>query len=161
MHHKMGTKILANRIKRVLPAIISREQGAESRSIGDNILLATELHHSVIDVQVHYPLMLIKLDMAKAFDRVCWNYIEQVFHFLGFASRGYPESFFYLQYQWHDLKLCFKLHGLIQGCPLSPYLFCLCSEILSILLSRLELRRRFSGDATSCGGHLWYPNLSG
>lgn len=45
----MCTKIMANRLKQVLPDIVAREQGAfiAGRSISDNILVATELYHSI------------------------------------------------------------------------------------------------------------------
>lgn len=72
----------------MLPAIISREQGAfvEGRSISDNILLATELHHSILNARSDAPSFMLKLDMAKAFDRVSWDFIEQVLVFLGFPT---------------------------------------------------------------------------
>lgn len=50
---KICAKILAARIDKVLPKVISWEQGAYvgGRSISDNILLASEAHHTVTEAR--------------------------------------------------------------------------------------------------------------
>lgn len=86
--YKVCTKLMANRLKRVLPKKISKEQGAfiAGRSISDNILLATEGHHMVLSSPPSDHMMMIKLDMEKAFDRVSWKYIEAVLYSFGFPD---------------------------------------------------------------------------
>jgi len=77
--YKLVTKVFANRLKPLLPEIISDVQSAfvKGRLISDNILIAYEVFH-----HMHYHSgangdMAIKLDMHKAFNRVEWNYLGQ------------------------------------------------------------------------------------
>ena len=71
--YKILSKVLANRLKSILPNIISSNQSAfiPSRLISDNILVDYEtLHtmHSRMYGCVGY--MEIKLDMSKAYNRM-------------------------------------------------------------------------------------------
>ena len=72
--YKGISKVIANRLKSVLPSIISKSQSAfiKGRSISDNILLAQELMRNYHrgDAQ---PRSAIKVDFRKAFDTVNWN----------------------------------------------------------------------------------------
>jgi hypothetical protein len=88
--YKIVAKVLANRLKVVLPAIISPNQSAFilGRLILDNTLAAYEtLHtmHSRMWGKVGY--MAIKLDMSKAYDRVEWCFLEKVMIKMGFDRR--------------------------------------------------------------------------
>ena len=79
--YKIISKVLANRLKRILPQIISKSQSAfvPGRLISDNILVAFEtLHHMHHQRQGKTGSMAIKLDMSKAHDRVEWRYLERV-----------------------------------------------------------------------------------
>jgi hypothetical protein len=88
--YKIISKVLANRLKKILPHVISPVQSAfiPGRLITDNVLVAYEtLHtmHSRITGKKGY--MAIKLDMSKAYDRVEWRFLEAVMSRLGFAHR--------------------------------------------------------------------------
>ena len=70
--YKIFSKVLANRLKRILPSIITEYQSAftKSRLIPDNILVAFESLHSMQRHTGKDDYMAIKLDMSKAYDRV-------------------------------------------------------------------------------------------
>lgn len=75
MTYKLLSKIMANRLKKLLPVIISKEQTrfVPNRSILDGIIIVQEAIHSIQNQR--QPNMLIKLDIKKAYDKVDWYFI--------------------------------------------------------------------------------------
>eukprot|EP00253_Pinus_taeda_P011878 PITA_11878 len=68
--YKIISKVIANRLKPILPGIISEEQSGyvEGRQILDNILLAQEMIHTLHSRKE--TRMLMQLDLLKAYDKV-------------------------------------------------------------------------------------------
>ncbi|XP_021761169.1 uncharacterized protein LOC110726001 [Chenopodium quinoa] len=116
--YKCISMCMVNRLKNILPGLISENQHAfiPSRYMEDNILLSHELMH-LINSKKGSNFTAIKIDMSKAYDRVDWR------------TSG------------HFVPQC----GLRQGDPLSPYLFIFCMDIHSIMLSLAEDINQFKG----------------
>ncbi|WZZ52971.1 hypothetical protein YC2023_053078 [Brassica napus] len=155
VQYKIISKILCNRLKTVLPAIISETQGAfvSGRLISDNIIIAHEMIHGLrTDKKVAEGWMAIKTDMSKAYDRVEWNFLEIFLEKMGFDR---------LWIRWIMACVCSvsfsvllngSTHGHIkpergirQGDPLSPFLFILCAEALVSCLNTSEEAGRLHG----------------
>ena len=88
--YKIFSKVLANRLKKVLPALITKHQIAftKSRLISDNILVAFE---TIYSMQNHRSskkgYMAVKLDMSKAYDKMEWPFLEAIMRRMGFTER--------------------------------------------------------------------------
>lgn len=85
--YKIMAKVLANRLKILLPGLISENQSGfvPGRSITDNVLVAFEIFHYM--KRKHSGLegeVGLKLDISKAYDRVSWRYLRGVKRRMGF-----------------------------------------------------------------------------
>ncbi|KAG7595360.1 Reverse transcriptase domain [Arabidopsis thaliana x Arabidopsis arenosa] len=149
--YKVISKIIANRLKRILPKFIAGNQSAfvQDRLLIENLLLATELvkdyHKDAISTRC-----AIKIDISKAFDSVQWSFLNKVLSALNF-----PPTFI------HWIMLCVTTasfsvqvngalagyfrssRGLRQGCSLSPYLFVIVMDVLSKMLDKAAEKQLF------------------
>ncbi|XP_074374868.1 uncharacterized protein LOC141716183 [Apium graveolens] len=77
--YKCISKIIASRLKKVLPFIVDSAQSAfiPGRSISDNILLAQELFRGY-DRETGSSRCALKIDLHKAFDTLKWEFILAV-----------------------------------------------------------------------------------
>jgi hypothetical protein len=80
------SKILANRFKGLLHHFISPYQFAfvPSKRIQDNSILAPELLYFLKSKRGQGGLMVIKIDMEKAFGRIEWSFLLAILSKLGF-----------------------------------------------------------------------------
>lgn len=81
--YKILTNIIANCLKKFIPKHISKNQGfITKRQILDNVILVQEsIHRSYLSKIIG---MVIKLDLANAFDRVRYSFLFQVMETFGF-----------------------------------------------------------------------------
>lgn len=149
--YKCITKIIALRMKGVLKSLIHPSQSAfvSGRSIQDNILLAHEIVRNY-HREVGTPRCTLKIDLKKAYDTVNWQAI-----LITLKKMGFPELFV----NWIGLCITSPKYsilingspygyfgasrGLRQGCPLSPYLFVMVMELMSIIFQQQISQGKF------------------
>lgn len=70
--YKLVTKVMVQRLKIVLPRLISPTQCSyvPGRQITDNIVIFQEVLHSMRNKQGKQAYMAIKIDLEKAYDRL-------------------------------------------------------------------------------------------
>ena len=84
--YKICSKVLANRLRQFLDDVAAEEQSAFvlGRLITDNVLVAYECTHYLQRKKGKSGACAKKLDMAKAYDRVEWDYLRRIILKLGF-----------------------------------------------------------------------------
>ena len=85
--YKVVYKCLVNRLRPLLEGVISENQSAfiPRRLITDNALIAFECIHAIQqNNSANSKFCAVKLDLAKAYDHVDWNYLQHAMEKLGF-----------------------------------------------------------------------------
>jgi len=172
--YKLIAKVLANRLKLVLLLVISSEQSAfiPGRFITDNILVAFETLQTM-DTRFYGKegYMALKLDMSKEYDRLEWDFLEEVLKKMGFASRWIHLLMSCVRTVSYSILINGQAQGHIvptrgvrQGDPLSPYFFIICAEAMSSLLHQTAKDGVLFGVPISRGGttinHLFFADDS-
>ncbi|WMV32127.1 hypothetical protein MTR67_025512 [Solanum verrucosum] len=151
--NKVLSRIVHNRIEVLLPGLISSNQSGfvKGRSIIENVLLTQEI---ITDIRKRgKPInVIMKLDIAKAYDRVSWYFFMKVLRKMGFSEVFIDLIWRLISNNWYSVLVNGQSHGFFystkgakQGDPLSPALFILSAEVLSRALNSLFEDGQFVG----------------
>ena len=141
MIYKIISKVIANCLKPLLPKLIIPEQSGfvEGRKILDGAILVHEVLHSLKSTR--QPGMMIKLDIEKDYDKLSWKFLEKMLEAYGFCQcwvewvMGLVTTpFFNILRNGSPTSTFLPSCGIIQGDPLSPFLFILMDEGMSLLI---------------------------
>jgi hypothetical protein len=159
--YKIISKSLANRLKDHLPNYVSHAQSAfvADRHISSNIIITQEIIHSFNLKSWKNHAFLLKIDLAKAFDRLEWNFItaalqRQCFsnNFINLILACISSPTFVVLVNDEPSSSFGSQRGLRQGCPLSPYLFVIAINELSIRLQEALHNSNLSGISLGIDG---------
>ncbi|XP_020680702.1 uncharacterized protein LOC110098272 [Dendrobium catenatum] len=167
-NYKIAATMLVNRLKNCISKMIAEEQMAfiPGRSISEHYLLAQEIFHKFKISKSKKGLMAIMFDMEQAYDSMGWPTLGHILKWYGF-----PSMFSNLLMECVvDVRFSIIINGKIskwinaqsrfrQGFPLSPYLFIMCSQLMS---NSLEQRGQTLGIQISPRGpkitHILYAD---
>ncbi|GJW26520.1 RNA-directed DNA polymerase, eukaryota [Tanacetum coccineum] len=150
--YKVVTKIMANRLAMVISDIVSDTQSAfvSDRQILDGPFIINEILQWC--KRKNKQTLFFKVDFAKAYDSVRWDYLIDVLEAFGFG----PKWCQWVRGTFSHAKASvlvngspsneFAFHcGLKQGDPLAPFLFILVMESLHLSFNRVVEAERFKG----------------
>ncbi|MCI07449.1 LINE-1 reverse transcriptase like, partial [Trifolium medium] len=157
--YKLLSKVLANRLGKVMNSIISKNQSAflKGRNLADGVVIVNE----VVDMakRAKKECLIFKVDFEKAYDSVSWSFLDYMLQRVGFGEKWR---------RWMKACVCNgKLAVLVNGCPteqvnisrglkqgdpLAPFLFLLVAEGLCALLNKAVSLGFFQG--FKCGESL-------
>ncbi|CAL1355245.1 unnamed protein product [Linum trigynum] len=157
-------KCIVNRIKPHMRRLVHPTQTyfVSGRHITD-IIIVQEVVHSMGLKKGKKGQMFLKIDQAKAYDKLSWRFLHETL-----VAAGIPThltsvimacvSSSSMQVMWNGgaTEGFTPSRGLRQGCPLSPYLFTLCKEILSHVIQEAVVKGAWKTIKASPGG----PSLS-
>ena len=152
--YKAISKIMTNRPKKVLPKIVSSNQGAfvPGRKLHHQAILAQELVHVLHKSKARDGYVAVKVDMRQAYDRIEWVFIEETlkklgFHstFIGWIMECVTTPTFSTLINGEPSQSFKSSRGLRQGDPLSPLLYVLGMDVFSRYLLDLASRNTIRG----------------
>jgi len=136
--YKIIEKVLANRLKTVVPGIVCEDQKGfvKGRHMEENVRLVED----VMDYCETFdkPGAILCVDQSKAFDRVEWEWLDKALEVIGFGPRF--RQWIKILYKNANsliftngfMSRSFKItRGVRQGSPLGPYLYIIQSEVFA------------------------------
>ena len=151
----MISKILVSRLKHHLSGIVTENQTAfiPGCNIMDKVIMAHEMLHSLKSrKRWARSYMAVKTDISKAYDCLEWSFLQDTMVHMGFnikwinwIMKCVSSVTFSVLVNGSTHRFIKPSRGIRQGDPLSPYLFILCSEVLSHLLTNVTSVNKLKG----------------
>ena len=139
--YKLASRVIAGRLLKIIHLVVEKDQtcGVPGRFIGENVAFLRD----VVDYATlsNAPVAVPSLDQEKAFDRVEWSFMRKTLRAMGFG-----DSFVsWVDLFYHNVRSSVNVNGYLsepfflprgvrQGCPLSPLLYVLVSEVLAAFI---------------------------
>ena len=136
--YKLASRAIAGRLLKVIHLLVAEDQtcGVPGRFIGENVALLRDVVSFASSSRT--PVAILSLDQEKAFDRVDWGFMRSTLVAMGFG----PSFVTWVDLFYHRVQSCVNVNGYVsaffnlsrgvrQGCPLSPLLYVLVSEVLA------------------------------
>lgn len=150
--YKIGAKAIQRRISPILQRVISHQQSAflPGRNIHHTLLLMAEmLHQAQISGEDH---ILLKLDVRKAFDSLEWPFILATIEraglngmLSGFLKASFSSASSHIILNGRPTTPFRLARSVRQGCPISPLIFILAFDNLSLMLSEAVAQQTLVG----------------
>ena len=141
--YKIASKVTASSLEAVLQNLRDNDQTGflKGRSITENICLINNFIPYTETKNIRGLLLFV--DFEKALDTIEWAFVEKTLQNFGLGSSLIK----WVNLSYRDIQSCviwsagfFELsQGVRQGCPLSPYIFILCAEVLAITIRKDNL----------------------
>jgi hypothetical protein len=159
--YKIFTKLLANRLQKVLPSIIHPMQYG--------FIAGRDILHNILNVQmaVDYAkdskqeIVMIQLDIEKAYDHVSWSFLAQLMSEMGFGIRMARLTFMlglgavsHVMLNGGVTQAIPLTRSVRQGCPLSPLLFSIVTHPILVKMHELAISRDIVGLVLPSGKQL-------
>lgn len=156
--YKLISKVLTKRLSKVLGEVIGKSQNAfvEGGQILDAVMIASELVDELVGLKKEG--ILCKIDMEKAYDHVCWDFVDYMLRRMSFGCKwrtwvmkcisttsftvmvnGGPSNFFKAS------------RGLRQGDLLPPLLFLTIMKAFNRLIEKAGELKLLNGVAVGRG----------
>ena len=151
--YKLATKVLVNRLKPLIPYWISPNQNSFIKGRGPevNIVVASEILHSLKRKKGKMGWFALKIDLEKAYDRIEWSFVRKCLQNLDLSDASIElimscvsQSSSSILINGRKTESFNHSRGLRQGDPMSPYLFNICLEALSQMINQATLDKKWT-----------------
>jgi hypothetical protein len=139
--YKYLAKCLADRCRDILPKIIGKDQNGfvKGRQIGSNVIRLLDMIESCKEENIKG--LTLNIDIEKAFDSISWKFLYKALEFFNFPIQFiewikglYQGGEVCIMNNGHTSKFIHLGRGVRQGCPMSPPLFVIAIELLSLYI---------------------------